>query len=223
MPCLSSVRASWLAGMVVTFGLFLSAACGSTATPTPVAAPSPTPMVASTPAAPSPSSPAPTTPATATSVPTPSMGAPATPTTEHALHGTPMAMGTPSVQNAFRSDSLVIRNVWARAASQADGVSAVYMAIENTGDQPERLLHAHADVAESVEIHESRMEGGVMKMQPVDRIDIPAHGSVELEPGGIHIMLIGLARDLQPGDEIELELHFEQAGHVAVRAVVQMP
>ena len=139
------------------------------------------------------------------------------------MHGTPIATGTPSVQNEFRSGSLVIRNVWARAASQADGVSAVYMVIENTGDQPDRLLHAHCDAAETVEIHESRTEGGVMKMQPVDGVDIPAHGSVELKPGGLHVMLIGLTRDLDPGDELELELHFEQAGHVTVRAMVQKP
>lgn len=134
------------------------------------------------------------------------------------MHGMPMA--TPPVQNEFVSGTLVIRNIWARAASQADALSAVYMIIENRGDQPDRLLHAHCDVAGTVELHESKMEGGVMKMRPVDGIDIPAHSTVELKPGGLHVMLIGLTRDLNAGDTIEVELHFEHAGHVAVEATV---
>ncbi|MCX2726455.1 copper chaperone PCu(A)C [Thermomicrobium sp. 4228-Ro] len=223
MPCLSSLRASWLAGIVAALGLLVSVACGSAATPTPAPAPSPTPMAASTPESSAATSPAPTAAPTPTSAPTPTMAMQATPTMGHGMHGTPTAMGTPSVQNEFRSDSLVIRNVWARAASQADGVSAVYMVIENAGDQPDRLLHAHCDAAQTVELHETTMEGGVMKMQPVDGIDVPAHGSVELKRGGLHVMLIGLTRDLNPGDELELELHFEHAGHVTVRAIVQKP
>jgi hypothetical protein len=158
-------------------------------------------------------------------MPTPTTAS-ATPTMGHGMsghggHGMGSAM--PTVGNEFQAGMLVIRNVWARPATQADGLSAVYMVIENTGDQPERLLHAHCDVAGTVELHETKMEGGVMKMQPVDGIDIPAKGTVELKPGGLHIMFIGLTRDLNPGDEIEVELHFEKLGHVPVKAVVQKP
>jgi copper(I)-binding protein len=155
-------------------------------------------------------------------MPTPTTAS-ATPTMGHGMSGHGMGSATPTVGNEFQAGMLVIRNVWARPATKADGLSAVYMVIENTGDQPDRLLHAHCDVAGTVELHETKMEGGVMKMQPVDGIDIPAKGTVELKPGGLHIMLIGLTRDLNPGDEIGLELHFDKAGHVPVKAIVQKP
>ncbi len=134
-----------------------------------------------------------------------------------------MGAATPSVENEFRGGPFVIRNVWARAAKQADTLSAVYMVIENTGDEPDRLLHAHSDVAGTIELHETKMENGVMKMQPVASIEVPPRGTVELKPGGLHVMLIGLTRDLNPGDTFVLELHFEKAGHVEVQAVVQQP
>ena len=62
--------------------------------------------------------------------------------------------------------------------------------------------------------------GGMMGMQPVARLEIPAGGTVELKPGGYHIMLMGLARPLKEGDEIELTLSFAKAGDVKVKAKV---
>ncbi|MCX7623911.1 MAG: copper chaperone PCu(A)C, partial [Thermomicrobium sp.] len=206
------------ASLGVATVLVFAVACGGTATPTPTTAPAAT-------ASPTPSaSPTPTEAPTPTPAPSPSPMAPRpTPTMAHGGMGQGMATATPSVANEFREGPIVVRNVWARAATQGDGVSAVYMVIENTGDQPDRLLHAHCDAAQTVELHESRMENGVMKMQPVEGIDLPPHGTIELKPGGLHVMMIGLTRDLNPGDTLELELHFEQAGHVTVEAVVQKP
>ena len=207
-----------LALTVVLASLVVSACRGTEPTPTP--APSPTPAAAVQPS-PTPQ-PTPTATPTPTPMPTPTTAS-ATPTMGHGMSGHGMDSAMPTVSNEFQAGMLVIRNVWTRPATKADGLSAVYMVIENTGDQPDRLLHAHCDVAGTVELHETKMEGGVMKMQPVDGIDIPAKGTVELKPGGLHIMLIGLTRDLNPGDEIGLELHFDKAGHVPVKAVVQKP
>lgn len=206
----------WIAAAGLLFGV----ACGgASATPTP--APSPTPAAAAQPTPTPEPSPTPTTPPTPTPAPTSTPSSmPATPTMGQ---GMGMGMTTPPVQNEMREGPFIIRNAWARAASQDHGLSAVYMVIENTGDQPDRLLHAHCDAAQTVELHETKMEGGVMKMQPVDGIDVPAHGTVELKPGGLHVMLIGLTRDLNPGDTIEVELHFEHAGHVTVKATVSKP
>ncbi|MDW7982983.1 MAG: copper chaperone PCu(A)C [Thermomicrobium sp.] len=205
----------------LTVGLFVVVACGGPGTPTPAPAPTPTPGTATQPSPTLTQIQTPAAAATPTTAPTPTMMAThATPTQGH---GAGMGSTMPTVQNEFRSGPLVIRNVWARAATQSDGMSAVYMLIENAGDQPDRLLHAHCDAAQTVELHETKMEGGVMKMQPVDGIVVPAKGSVALQPGGLHVMLIGLTRDLNPGDTVDLELHFEQAGHVPVRAVVVKP
>jgi len=216
------IRGWFVFTMAVTLALLAVSACGGATTSTPTPVPTPTSAAA---VQPSPSEPPPTAVPTPTAMPTPTTAS-ATPTMDHGMsghggHGMGSAM--PTVGNEFQAGMLVIRNVWARPAMQADALSAVYMVIENTGDQPERLLHAHCDVAGTVELHETKMEGGVMKMQPVDGIDIPAKGTVELKPGGLHIMFIGLTRDLNPGDEIELELHFDKAGHVPVKAVVQKP
>jgi copper(I)-binding protein len=213
------IRGWFVFTMAVTLALLAVSACGGATTSTPTPVPTPTSAAA---VQPSPSEPTPTAVPTPTPMPTPTTAS-ATPTMGHGMSGHGMGSAMPTVGNEFQAGMLVIRNVWARPATQADTLSAVYMVIENTGDQPERLLHAHCDVAGTVELHETKMEGGVMKMQPVDGIDIPAKGTVELKPGGLHIMFIGLTRDLNPGDEIELELHFDKAGHVPVKAVVQKP
>lgn len=213
------IRGWFVFTMAVTLALLAVSACGGATTSTPTPVPTPTSVAA---VQPSPSEPTPTAVPTPAPMPTPTTAS-ATPTMGHGMSGHGMGSAMPTVGNEFQAGMLVIRNVWARPATKADALSAVYLTIENAGDQPDRLLHAHCDVAGTVELHETKIESGVMKMQPVDGIDIPAKGTVELKPGGLHIMLIGLTRDLNPSDEIELELHFDKAGHVPVKAVVQRP
>lgn len=67
------------------------------------------------------------------------------------------------------------------------------------------------------------MGGGMMTMQPVDSIEVPADGSVALEPGGYHVMLLDVKKELVPGDTIEVTLTFERAGEVTVTADVREP
>jgi copper(I)-binding protein len=140
--------------------------------------------------------------------------------------GAPGASPTPaeSVQQAAGS-SIRIEDPWARPATMMEGksVSAVYMVIRNEGGQADRLIRAESDVAETVELHETKMEGGMMKMEPVQGIDVPAGGQVELKPGGLHVMLIGLKRELAVGDRLTATLHFERAGVVTLEAEVRQP
>jgi copper(I)-binding protein len=104
------------------------------------------------------------------------------------------------------------------------GTGAIFMRLVNTGGEADRLTSARSDVAEVVEIHETRMEGEVMKMQHLpDGIELPAGGQVELKPGGYHIMLIGLKRDLKEGDQVRLELEFEKSGRKTANAQVRQP
>ena len=101
-------------------------------------------------------------------------------------------------------------------------MTAVYLTIVNSGDQPDRLVGAMTDVAEVAEIHQTRVEGGVAHMEPVkDGLTIPAEGQVVLEPGGYHIMLIGLKKPLQPGDRFTLMLHFEHSDPINVEVEVR--
>jgi copper(I)-binding protein len=98
---------------------------------------------------------------------------------------------------------------------------AAYMIIRNGGDADDALIGASSDVATATEVHESKMDGDTVTMRQVDRIGVTAQGSVELKPGGYHVMFIGLTRELKSGDVVSVTLHFEKAGDVAVQATVR--
>lgn len=115
---------------------------------------------------------------------------------------------------------LMVMEPWARPAPQA-GNSAVYLTLMNQGDAADALLRVESDVAAAVELHETKMEGDVMKMSPLASIGIPAGGSASLQPGGMHVMLVNVKRELAPGDTITLTLNFENAGPMTVEAQVR--
>jgi periplasmic copper chaperone A len=98
---------------------------------------------------------------------------------------------------------------------------AVYVTVTNTGTQADALLSASSDVARTVELHEVKNDGGVMKMRPVAKIDVPAGGKIEMKPGGYHVMLLGLKRDLKKGDKVPVTLKFERGGEVSAEAAVR--
>jgi copper(I)-binding protein len=101
--------------------------------------------------------------------------------------------------------------------------SAAYMLITNNGSVPDRLIRAESDIAHSTELHKSENVDGVMSMRPVDAVDIPAGGTAELKPGSFHIMLVGLMRDLNAGEQIPITLVFENAGKITIDAEVRAP
>jgi periplasmic copper chaperone A len=107
------------------------------------------------------------------------------------------------------------------ATPAGTGTGAVFMTIANDGAEADTFLAAESTVASAVEIHETRNEGGVMQMrQLVDGLEIPAGETVALEPGGYHVMLIGLTADLVVGETFPLTLEFAQAGSVDVEVPV---
>lgn len=108
-------------------------------------------------------------------------------------------------------------------AAPGGGTSAAYLTISNAGGSADALIGAASDVADTVELHTMTMEGDVMRMSPVEKVDIPANGTVELKPGGLHVMLIGLRRDLVDGEVVKLTLTFQNAGAVEVEAPVRRP
>lgn len=104
------------------------------------------------------------------------------------------------------------------------GAGAAYMVIRNTGTAPDALIGAEApETAGKVELHETMMEGGIARMHAAHRFEVPAGGTLELKPGGKHIMLLNLKKELKPGDQFHLDLKFEKAGtlHVAVEVRAQ--
>jgi hypothetical protein len=101
------------------------------------------------------------------------------------------------------------------------GNSAAYMTLVNNGNADAAVVSASTDAAETVELHISEMnEQGVMSMRPVEQIVIPANGQAVLQPGGLHVMLIGLTRDLTEGATVDLTLTLESGDELAITAPV---
>ena len=115
---------------------------------------------------------------------------------------------------------LDIKSPWARPAAEgANG--AVYFVIENGTSQDDVLLSGRTDIASVVELHESQMEGDHMSMHHQAEVDLPAGEAVEFSPGGLHIMLVGLTRQLKAGETFDITLVFKQAGEKIVTVSVK--
>jgi copper(I)-binding protein len=121
--------------------------------------------------------------------------------------------------HAQHKSAIEIAEPWARASAGTTG--AAYMTLRNTGDAADRLIAASSPAAGKTELHTMTMEGDVMRMRPVAGIEVKPHGSTELKPGGLHVMLMGLKGPLKPGDRLALTLKFEKAGEVSVEVPVR--
>ena len=108
---------------------------------------------------------------------------------------------------------IVIDKPWVRSTVPGQSVAGAFMRIESK--TPVSLVGASSPAAKEVEIHESSMEGGVMRMRPVARIDVAPGKPVELKPGGYHIMMMDIVKPLAKGDSVPLRLTFESAGRPA--------
>lgn len=119
--------------------------------------------------------------------------------------------------------TLQVSGAWVRPSSGAD-TTAAYLTITNGTTQPDALLSVTTPVAGSAAIHETSPDAsGMMAMHPVERVEVPAGGTSTLEPGGFHVMLVGLTRELTVGQHVELTLTFERAGVITVTADVRAP
>jgi copper(I)-binding protein len=112
---------------------------------------------------------------------------------------------------------LRISAAWARAMPKGAAVAGVYVTVANTGAAPDRLIGASTAIAARTEIHEMRMDGGVMTMRPVpDGLVIAPGQTLTFSPNGYHLMLTGLSQPLTEGGALILALTFEKAGQVEV-------
>lgn len=121
----------------------------------------------------------------------------------------------------YTSGKLRISQPWARATAPGAASGGGFLAIDNKGPT-DRLVSASAAVADSVELHTMSMEGNIMRMAKLERgIEIPATGKIELKPGGLHIMFIGLKAPLKQGESFPLTLKFEKAGEIRVDVKIE--
>jgi periplasmic copper chaperone A len=125
-------------------------------------------------------------------------------------------------QFSFAQDNIVISDAWVREVPPGTSMSAGYMTIENKATNDDKLIGISSDVAESAELHISKVdENGVATMEMIKILDLPSGEAIELKPGGMHIMLIGLKESLVGKDSVKLNLNFEKSGEVKVEAPVK--
>jgi hypothetical protein len=130
----------------------------------------------------------------------------------------PIALALPA---ASASEAITIEDAYVRAVPPGQPNSAAFMILTNTSGEDRALLAAQSDAAEVVELHTHRMEDGMMRMRKIDQIELPAGEVVKLEPGGLHVMLIGLTGQLEPGDEVALNLGFDDGSQQSLTAPVK--
>ncbi len=119
------------------------------------------------------------------------------------------------------SDGIAVLDAWARPGFRGDN-SVVYLTINNQNNQGDGLIGANSDIAGGTEIHLSKMDAaGTMTMERQDLVVIPAKDSIELAPGGLHIMLVILGKDLSVGDTFPVTLEFQRAGDITIDVEVK--
>lgn len=122
---------------------------------------------------------------------------------------------------AGAAESVSVDSPYARAVPPGQKVSAAFMGLKNGSDTGHALVAAESPVAMMVELHEHTMQDGMMAMREVEKIDLPAGASVSLQPGGLHVMLMGLKRQLKPGEQIEITLVFDDGSKSKLEVPVQ--
>jgi len=127
----------------------------------------------------------------------------------------------PALAHHYEAGDLHIGHPWSRETPPNAPTAAVYLTIHNHGQQDDRLLSAETPAAERVELHEHVHQDGLMSMQQVAEVVIPAESEVKFAPGGLHLMLFSPGKHYQDGERFPLTLHFARAGKVEVEVVVQ--
>ena len=128
----------------------------------------------------------------------------------------------PALAQGTGNTSITVEQPWSRATPAGAMTGAVYMTLDNKSGTADRLTGALSDVADKLQIHEMKVENGVMQMRELPNgLPIPAGGSVVFKPGSYHLMLIGLKKPLTAGEKILLTLTFEKAGNISVTVPVQ--
>ena len=123
--------------------------------------------------------------------------------------------------SAHGKDTISVSEPWARSTAPGQAVGAVYLNIKS--QRGAKLVKVDSPAAKSAEIHSMSMAGGVMKMQAVDALELPADKPVSLAPGGYHVMLIDLKQPLKVGGKVSLKLTTLDADKRATVTEVSAP
>jgi periplasmic copper chaperone A len=129
--------------------------------------------------------------------------------------------GTPTAESSVKVGDLTIIGPWTRQPPDGARVAGGYMRITNTGTTADRLVGGRSAFAKRVEVHEMAMANGVMRMRELDKgLEIKPGETVELKPGGVHIMFMDMTSAPTAGTPAKVTLVFEKAGAVEVELAV---
>ena len=133
-----------------------------------------------------------------------------------------LLMGLSSAAPALADTShFMVMKAFARAsATPTAKTGAAYVSLMNHADEGDRIVAVSSPVAKSAEIHKTEEADGVVKMLPAGALEIGPMGTLEMKPGGYHIMLMGLSQPLKKGEEIAITLTFEKAGDLTLKLPV---
>ncbi|GHD04009.1 copper chaperone PCu(A)C [Novosphingobium pokkalii] len=127
-----------------------------------------------------------------------------------------------AIAHSYQVSGLAIGHPWSRETAPGQSVGGGFLTVTNRGKTDDRLIAVTSPVAAQVQLHTMTMDGGVMRMREVTGgLAVPAGGTLELKPGGYHIMFIGLKKSLKAGERVPATLTFQRAGTVQVAFAVQ--
>lgn len=131
---------------------------------------------------------------------------------------------TPAFAHEYKLGTLVIGHPHGRAMLPGAKVGGGYLVVTNSGESDDRLVKITAERAADVQLHEMSMENDVMTMRQLkDGIPVPAGATVELKPGGLHVMFMDVAQPFAEGEAVKATLTFEKAGSIDVDFKIDAP
>lgn len=119
------------------------------------------------------------------------------------------------------ASSIEIKDAYVRATPPGLPNSAAFMKVQNTSTQDINIVKASSTIAKFVELHTHDMKNGVMKMYQVPKITVPKNGEVTLQPGGFHVMLIGLFKPLKKGEKVTFTLELANGETKTITAPIK--
>jgi len=122
---------------------------------------------------------------------------------------------------ALADDSIKIEDPHVRLVPPGTPNTGAFMVIKNTGNTDHKVVKAESPVSKVVELHNHINDNGVMRMRPVEGIELKAKGEAVLKPGSLHIMLIGLKQDLKEGEVVPITLKLDDGSSTKIEAPVR--
>jgi copper(I)-binding protein len=116
----------------------------------------------------------------------------------------------------YEIGKILIAHPWSRPTAPGISMGVAYFSLQNRGSTEDVLLSASTPVALRVEIHQTTINEGMARMRPLAQVTLPPGKTVKVEPGGIHLMLVGLKQALESGKQVQLTLQFRDAGSITV-------